>query len=259
MAINTNFKQQLKEGQPLIGTLQTLSAPEVTEIIALAGFDWIWVDLEHSTINVAGAQKILQAAASRCPCLVRVPSHDEMWIKQVLDIGADGIIVPQVKTAEEAEHIMRCAYYPPQGARSVGLARAHDYGQSFGQYVKEANQHISVILQIEHIDGVNNIEAIAKVPGIDALVVGPYDLSGSLGKIGQVDDPEVVEAIKQVRQTCENQNIPAGIFTADPQKVPGLIEQGFSLIAVGIDTMMFSQTLRQALDTIKNQLDIHEG
>lgn len=256
MTFSRNFKQQIHSGQPLIGTIQSLNVPEITELLVLAGFDWLFIDLEHSPIDVPGAQSILQAAASRCPCIIRVPSHDEIWLKKVLDIGAHGVIVPQVKSAAEAEQIIQCCYYPPQGTRSVGLARAHDYGMGFNRYIAEANQDISIILQIEHIDAVNQIESIARVPGIDALFIGPYDLSGSLGKIGQVNDHEVLDCIKKVQQVCQNLHMPVGIFTANPQQVPDLVEQGFTVIAVGIDTMLFGQTLKQILQAIKDRLKI---
>ena len=123
---------------------------------------------------------------------------------------------------------------------------------SFREYVEQANETIVVIPQIEHIDAVNDIEAIVKVPGIDALMVGPYDLSASMGKIGRVKDPEVLGQIEKVRQVCLGAGMPLGIFTADPEEVKPLIQKGYTLIALGIDTMFLGQSLKQVLQTIKN-------
>lgn len=250
MAFSFKFKQKIKEGKPLIGTLQTLDSTEITEILVSAGFDWLWVDLEHSTLDVQGAQRIVQTAGSACSCIIRAPSHDEVWIKKLLDTGADGIILPRVNSADEAARISRLCHYPPEGHRSVGLTRAHGYGLSFQDYVETANKKIAVILQIEHIEAVKNIETIVKVPGIDALIIGPYDLSGSMGKIGQVKDPEVQQQIEKVRRVCLDAGMPVGIFTANPEDVKSLIEKGFTVIAMGIDTMIISQTIKQIVHTI---------
>ena len=246
-----NFKQRIKQRKPLIGTIQALDSPEVTEILASVGFDWLWLDLEHSAIDIKGGQRLLQAAGSKIPCIVRVPSGDEVWIKKILDTGPAGIIIPQVKSALQAAAIVRFSRYSPLGSRSVGLSRAHGYGLGFKEYIEQANETVSLILQIEHIDAVNDIEAIVKVPGIDALLVGPYDLSASMGKIGQVNDPEVQKQIEKVRKTCLKANIPLGIFTTNPNDVNTFIEKGYTLIAVGIDTLFLGQILKQTLDSIK--------
>jgi 2-dehydro-3-deoxyglucarate aldolase len=251
MVSSFQFREKLKEGKPLIGTVQTLNSPEVTEILAAVGFDWLFIDLEHSILDIEGAQRILQAAGPQCPCVIRPPSQEEVWIKKILDTGAAGIIVPRVKSAEEAAGIVKCSKYPPEGDRSVGLSRAHGYGLSFQEYVDNANREIAVILQIEHIDAVREIETIVKIPGIDGLLVGPYDLSGSMGKIGQVNDPEVRQQIQRVRQVCLEANMVLGIFTANPDDVKSLVEKGFTLIALGIDTMLMGEYLRQLVRSVK--------
>jgi 2-keto-3-deoxy-L-rhamnonate aldolase RhmA len=131
--------------------------------------------------------------------------------------------------------------YPPQGRRSVGLARAQGYGVNFNHYVQNANDNVAVIMQIEDIQAVNNIHDIVKVSGIDVLFIGPYDLSASMGKPGQVKDPEVVEKIETVRQTCLKAGIATGIFTADPKDVKGFVQLGYTVIAVGIDSASFAK------------------
>lgn len=247
-----NFKQKLAQKQPLIGTLQEIPATEVTEILTLVGFDWLFVDMEHSAIDVPCMQHILQAGQKLCPCIVRSPSHDEVWLKKILDAGADGIIIPLVNSAEKAKEIIRLCKYPPEGSRSIGITRAQSYGMNFQQYVAEANKNGAVILQMEHIDAVRNIDSIVKVPGIDAIFIGPYDLSGSMGMTGQVNSPEVQQQIEILRNACINANLPMGIFTANPAEVKSLLEKGYSLIAVGIDAMILGKAMRETLNICKS-------
>jgi 2-keto-3-deoxy-L-rhamnonate aldolase RhmA len=142
-------------------------------------------------------------------CIVRVPEAAEMPIKRALDLGAHGIIVPQVNTAEQADDVVRWSRYAPEGARGVGLARAQGYGAKFREYLSRANDEIAVIVQAEHSHAVDNIEAIARVPGVDAVLLGPYDLSASLGLMGQIDHPTVVAAIRRV--TVTRSSSPASI------------------------------------------------
>jgi len=248
---NLSFKRKLLIHNLLIGTIVTLSSPEITEIYSQAGFDWLFIDLEHSTLSIKDAQTILQTAGEETACVIRVPSIDEAWIKRTLDIGPDGIIIPQVKSVEEAKLALQLCKYPPEGLRSVGLARAHGYGEKFQEYVASANNEIAIILQIEHIDAVNNIEEIIKVPGIDALFIGPYDLSASMGKTGQVNDPDVQNAIAHVKKAAKEANMPLGIFGANADAVKAYIEDGYSLITVGIDTMLIAKTATNIVASLK--------
>jgi len=250
--MNAQFKARLKAGDPLIGIIQSLGCPEVTEIVALSGFDWVFIDLEHSALDVGPAMRLLQVCPPHCPGIVRVPAVDEAWTKRLLDSGASGIIFPLVNSVEQAARAVALCRYPPAGTRGVGISRAQGYGLKFKEYVDTANHEMVVILQIEHHEAVKNIEQIVKVPGIDALFIGPYDLSGSLGKIGQVDDAQVQEQIEKVRLTAQAAGVPLGIFTADPASVPGLIDKGYTLVALGIDTLFLSRTLAGALAGIKN-------
>ena len=196
------FRQRLKAHELLVGTLISLASPEVTEIMAGAGFDWLFLDAEHSALGTLDLQRLLQGAGAT-PSVVRVEASAEVPIKQALDIGAAGIIAPMVNSAEQAEQVVRWAKYAPLGTRGVGIGRAHGYGLKFQEYVQQANENVAVIVQTEHIDAVNNIEAITQVAGVDAVLVGPYDLSASLGRLGDVRHPEVVAAIEQVTQVCQ--------------------------------------------------------
>jgi len=238
--VNHRFRTRLLAGELLIGPVVTLPAPEVAEILAAIGFDWLFIDAEHSPMGMRDAQALLQAAGPHCPCLVRVPAGEEVWIKKALDIGASGIIIPQVHSAEQAERVVSLCKYPPQGSRGVGVARAQGYGSRFGEYVATANEELAVVIQAESAEAVRNIGSIARVPGIDAVLVGPYDLSSSLGKPGELSDPEVSGAIATVAEACLNAGVKLGAFGADASAVRPFIDRGFTLIAVGIDTLFLS-------------------
>ena len=249
--LNYNFLKKLSGGEILIGTIITLPSPEIAEILSFAGFDWLFIDTEHTTLEVPDVQRILQCIQGRCPCIVRVPSGDELWIKKFLDIGADGIIVPLVNSAEEAQKIIRFCKYPPDGSRSVGISRAHGYGMKFREYVDFANDSIAVIIQIEHVDAVRNIHSIVQVPGIDGIFVGPYDLSGSMGKVGKVDDQEVQQNIEIVKTACMNAGVPVGIFGFDVECVKSHIDKGYTLIAVGMDTVFLGKTAQETVKALQ--------
>lgn len=247
--MTSTFKEKLTRGERLLGTLVTLPGPEIAEVMCLAGFDWLFVDLEHGAMSVREAQTVL-AAAGDTPCVVRVPANDAVWIKKCLDTGAAGIMVPQIRTAGDARDAVKWCKYPPAGERSVGVARAQGYGMLFAERVARANDEIAVILQIEHIDAVENLDAILAVPGIDALFVGPYDLSASMGKTGLISDPQVQSAIERVTRDAKRTGIALGIFGATAAAIRPHIDTGYTLVAVGIDTMVLGQAAQQIVDAL---------
>ena len=243
------FAENLRNGQLLIGPLVSLPSPEITEILAQTGFDWLFIDAEHGAFNPQQAQSMLQAAGN-CPCVIRVPAGDEIWIKKALDIGAAGIIVPQVHTAEQARQIVKYCKYSPQGNRGVGIGRAHKYGNSFEEYLRQANRETAVIVQAESKTAIKNIASIVAVKGIDAILIGPYDLSASLGRIGQVDHKEVTSAISKVRKACIDANVKLGIFGVSPEAVKPYIKKGFTLITVGVDSLFLIKSAKEVLQKL---------
>ena len=249
--MNSDFREKLLQGDVLVGTLITLASAEVAEILAAVGFDWLFVDTEHSAFNAYGAQRVLQAAGRNCPCVVRVPANDDVWIKKALDIGASGIIAPQVNTAADAEAIVRMCKYPPDGTRGVGIGRAHTYGLAFNEYMARANDEIAVILQAETAQAVKNISEIVKVAGIDAIFIGPYDLSAGLGKMGQLTDPAVKQAIETIAKACKKAGVRLGIFAATAEAVAPFIQQDFTLLAIGTDGLHMAQSAREVLKTLR--------
>ncbi len=245
------FRTRLKRGDLLIGTLISLPSPEIAEILMEAGFDWFFVDLEHSALEIRDVQAILQAVDQRVDCVLRVPLNDEIWIKKALDIGAAGVMVPQVNTGAEARQAVRFSKYPLQGGRSAGVGRAHGYGARLQEYLDRANEQTAVIIQAEHIQAVENIKEIIAVEGIDAVLVGPYDLSASMGRMGQVDSPEVQGAVKRVRQACLESGKPLGIFTATAKRAKQYMQDGFRLIAAGGDTLMLVEAAGALLQELR--------
>ena len=245
-----SLKDALRQQKPLIGTLLTTDSPEVAEVLALAGFDWLFIDLEHGSLSILDAQRVIQAVAGRSFTVVRVPDATPENIKRVLDTGCDGIIAPHVNTADEARRIVALAKYPPDGERSAGLGRAQAYGLNFADYIASANAQTVIILQIEHKDGVANVDEILQVPGIDALFIGPYDLSGSMGILGQVSDARVVAAIDKVRTACAASNMPVGIFCATAEQASATIKTGTRIVAAGTDLLHMANSARAILDAV---------
>jgi 2-keto-3-deoxy-L-rhamnonate aldolase RhmA len=248
-----DFRERLKGGELLLGTMVTLPTAAAAEILAGLGFDWLFIDAEHGPLETRELLAILQAAHHETACIVRVPAGDEVSIKKVLDLGAHGIVVPQVNTAEQAQNVVRFARYAPEGARGVGLARAHGYGQRFAEYVEAANREIAVIVQAEHVRAVENIEAIVRVPGVDAVLLGPYDLAASLGKMGQVDDPLVVDAIRHVTAACRAAGMPLGYFGVTAAAVRPYVEAGYTLIVAGVDALFLGNGAKTLLGELRGE------
>ena len=246
-----SFTKKLRNKEKLLGTMLTLPSPEIAEMVSQRGYDWLFMDGEHGALSTLDWQHMMQAVGGRCASIIRVPVNSEREIKKVLDIGADGIIAPKVNSAVEAEQIVRWCKYPPRGDRGIGLARAQGYGAYFSDYVERANDDIAVIVQAEHIDAVNNIESIAAVEGIDCIFIGPYDLSASLGKTGQVDDEEVVAAIEKVADVCKHRNIPLGYFGVTAESVQPYLDRGYTLICAGVDASFVIQGADSILQSLK--------
>lgn len=249
--MQSEFRARLKRGETLLGTMVTLASPSSAEILSGVGYDWLFVDGEHGPLETSDLLGILQAIGDRAASLVRVPEGNEVAIKKALDLGADGIIVPQVNTAQQAADVVRFARYAPLGARGVGLARAHGYGLAFQDYMDTANDRVSVVVQAEHALAVENIESIVQVPGIDAVLLGPYDLSASLGQTGKLDHPAVVAAIDRITSVCQQARIPLGYFGVTASAVRPFLSRGYTLIVAGVDTLLLGGAAKRMLAELK--------
>lgn len=245
------FRSRLIDGEKLIGTMITLPNAAAAEILADCGFDWLFLDGEHAPLEIPDILAILQSVGHRIPCVVRVSSCDEVPIKRVLDLGAQGIIVPMVNTAEQARDVVRFARYAPEGRRGIGLGRAQGYGARFKEYLATANNEVAVVVQAEHAEAVENIDEIIQVPGIDAVFLGPYDLSASLGKVGLLHDPVVTDAINRVTTACHSASIPLGAFGVSPSGVQPFLDCNYTLITVGTDTLFLGAAAKDALAKLR--------
>lgn len=246
-----SFRTRLRSGERLVAPLLTLNSPAVTEIMSAVGFDWLFIDAEHAPLEPFQMQALLQGAGAT-PCVIRLPAGDEVPIKKALDIGAAGIIAPQVNSADHARRIVQAAKYAPVGQRGLGIARAHGYGLSVREYMQRANDDTAVIVQAEHRDAVEHIREIVRVDGVDGVLIGPYDLSASLGLPGAVDHPEVTGAIERVRAACAEVGLPIGIFGVTAEAVQPYIARGFTMIVVGVDTVLMANAAAAALKAVRD-------
>jgi 2-dehydro-3-deoxyglucarate aldolase len=245
------FRKRLLAGETLFGTILNLPSASVAEILAGAEFDWLFIDMEHGAIETSALLAILQTVDRDVACIVRVPALDVAAIKHALDLGGAGIIVPQVETAADAAEAVRLARYAPAGDRGFGLARAHGYGFRVSEYLARANDEIAVIVQVEHARAVENIEAIAAVAGLDAVFIGPYDLSASLGHPGEVEHPTVIAALERVTRVCRGAGMPLGYFGMDADAVAPYMKQGYTLICAGVDCLFLGHGARRLAQQLK--------
>jgi len=246
-----SFRTRLRAGERLVAPLLTLNSPAVTELMSAVGFDWFFIDAEHAPLEPFQIQAMLQAAG-QTPCVIRLAIGDEVPIKKALDIGAAGIIAPQVNSVDHARRIVQAAKYAPLGQRGLGIARAHGYGLHVREYMQRANEDTAVIVQAEHRDAVASIRDIVRVEGVDGVLIGPYDLSASLGRPGAVDHPDVTGAIERVREACVEAGLPIGIFGVTPEAVQPYIARGFTMIVVGVDTMFMAHAAAAALKAVRD-------
>ena len=252
-----NLKKKLKRGEITLGSWITLGNTSIAEIMAKAGFEWLVVDMEHSVITLDIAQQLIQVIEG-CGVvpLVRVGENDATVIKRVMDAGAYGVIVPMVNTRKQAEAAVNAVKYPPFGTRGVGLARAQGYGSSFEEYKKWLDKESIVIIQIEHIDAVKNLEEILAVKGVDGCIIGPYDLSGSLGIPGNFEHDDVATALKKVEKTCAEKKISLGYHVIQPDYnlVLEKIAKGYSFMAFSLDILFMGNSCREQINKLKESL-----
>lgn len=252
-----SLKSRLSRSELTIGSWVTLGHPSIAEIMAVAGFDWLVLDMEHSVLELSEVQSIIQVLdAKQCPAIVRLTSNHPDQIKRVMDAGATGVMVPMIKSAAEAKAAVDGVYYPPRGQRGVGLARAQGYGNSFQAYRQWLDENAVIVVMIEHVDAVKAIDSILAVPGIDAYIIGPYDLSGSMGRPGDLNHPDVQAAIAQVLEAGRRANKPGGIHVIEPdlEALQQRIQAGFNFLGYGLDIRILDSICRTHLQSIRATL-----
>ncbi|MDC0189707.1 aldolase/citrate lyase family protein [Rhodospirillales bacterium] len=251
---NMTLKEKLRRNELTIGSWITLGHSGIAELMAnTGGFDWLVIDMEHSVIELRDVQEMLQAIElGGVEPLIRLTSNDGNQIKRVMDAGAHGVVVPFINSKEDAEKAVQSLYYPPMGLRGTGLARAQGYGESFQDYKQWLEKNGVIIAMIEHGKAIENIDEILAVPGIDGYIIGPYDLSASLGVPGIFDDPQVIKAIQKILARGKVAKKPGGIHVVEPDlvKLKAFIEEGFTFIGYGMDIRFLDYICRDHLAQI---------
>ncbi len=252
----SSLRQRLRAGETVLGSWINSGSPIVAELMAACGFDFLCVDVEHSAVDLPQTQPLFQAIRSGrpdCAALVRLHGVDYSFVKRYLDAGAQGVIAPLVRTRIEAEQLVQATKYPPQGLRGVGFCRANAYGLRVGEHFARANDEILVAVQIEHIDAVRNIDAILGVPGIDAVFIGPYDLTASMGIAAQFAHPDYLAARAAILAACRKHGIVPGIHVVQPapEEARLRIAEGYRLIAYSLDITMLTTACTAGLAAVR--------
>ncbi|MCC6312807.1 MAG: 2-dehydro-3-deoxyglucarate aldolase [Thermomicrobiales bacterium] len=251
-----HVRRRLAAGQPSVGTWLALPSPETAEYVSKIGFDWLVVDAEHNPIDIRTlAQMFAAMGASATAPMVRIPWNTPENFKRVLDAGAWGVVVPMVNDRAEAEQAVAACRYYPDGGRSVGGGRhALSWGADAAEYYRRANDEVLLVVQIEHIRGVENADRILSVPGVDACFIGPNDLAASMGMgLGvplESDTPELSAAIAHVRETCVKHGVAPGIHCSGAAGINQRIAEGFQFCAMASELRYLVGGLRADLDQV---------
>lgn len=245
---------KLRKNQVCFGSWITLGHSSIAEIMCGAGFDWLVVDMEHSAITISEAQQLIQVIElSGVAPLVRVGQNNPNTIKRAMDCGAHGVIVPMVNSRHDALRAVSAVKYPPVGARGVGLARAQGYGFEFRKYLDWVNKGSVVIVQIEHREAIDNLEEILSVAGVDGSIIGPYDLSGSLGIPGKFKDAKMIDMLKRYEAVSKKMKKAMGFHVVEPDiaETLRLKRKGYTLLAVGLDTLYLGRKCKEIIQGLR--------
>lgn len=242
-------KRMLKARKKSAGAWAQLCSPTAAEILCRAGFDWLLIDMEHAPGDMQTLVAQLQAmGSSGVVPLVRAPWNDLVWIKRILDAGAYGVMIPYVNTREQAIAAVQACKYPPVGIRGIaGSPRAAGFGRDIAGYLKRANDEILVILQVETPQAIQNLEEIGKVPGVDALFIGPMDLAASMGHLGNPAHPEVQAAVAEVEARARALGMPLGTISAGWEQARELYDRGYQLVTLLSDAVLLSKGSADAM------------
>lgn len=253
--IMNQLKQKLRVGGKLIGTHISMNDPFMTELIASLGFDYLWIDTEHTAIDYQQLQThLLAARAGGTPAIVRVPWNDAVLAKRVLEMGPDGIVFPMVNTPEEAKRAMDACLYPPLGTRGFGPLRAVNYGAADTQaYIDNNVENLCRFVQVEHVDAVRNLPETAKNPYIDGFILGPCDLSGSIGELNRVFEPHTDALIDEAISVAHAAGKPIGLSTGavDEPTIAHWFGKGIDFLSAGTAQQMIVDGMRALIDVMR--------
>jgi len=251
------FKNKFKTQKVVPGTWVQIPSPSICEIASTQNLDWLAVDMEHTEISYESLTNMFRGLkGSKTAPFVRVRENSPLDIRRALDVGALGIIVPLIDTAEETKKAVSYCKYPPQGCRGHAFCRANDWGLNFTKYADKANDEICVFVMIESHVAVDNIDSILSTEGLDGIFIGPYDMSASYGVPGDVSNKLVTDGCNKVLNACKKYNKIAGIHIVNPNPViiKENIEKGFQFIAIGIDTLFLTQGFSDIVSTVESIL-----
>lgn len=257
----------LRSNKMAVGTWLQLGSYQIARVLASQGcLDWLVVDLEHTPVDQTSAHTMFAGIADisrgRCTPLARLMSGSKEQIKSALDSGAQGIIVPMINTAQQAQEIVRFSHYPPVGERGAGGLTPHlSYGVNRSEYIRHANDEILISVQIESAEAVRNIDEIASVPGLDMIFIGPYDLHISLGLPGAFwsQAPAFREAVNKVSSVCQEHSLPLGILCADAEQAKLRFADGFTFLGMGTDVLYLLTVYGKEYGSLRNIPEPAEG
>jgi 2-dehydro-3-deoxyglucarate aldolase/4-hydroxy-2-oxoheptanedioate aldolase len=248
----TGFRRRLHSGDLLVGALLSIPDPAVATILGRSGFDFVIADAEHGPFDLTSLRACVEALEpTPAATLVRAAANDPVLIKQTLELGIDGIQLPSVSSAAEAEAAVRAARFAPEGARGVGLGRASGYGADLSSFVIEANARTAVLVMIETGAGVENAAEIAAVPGLDGIVIGQFDLSADLGAIGDTAAPAVVEAVGLVVERALAAGVEVGT-ACSAAEAPALAARGLRVLTVFADVLALAAAARNSVELARS-------
>jgi len=251
-------KSKLRNDEVVIGSVVSLTDYTVSERLGFTGYDFLWIDAEHNGLDYKDIlMHTIAASSGGAASFVRVRDNDPALVKPILDMGVDGIIFPLIKTVDDAKKAIAACTYPPKGIRGVGPGRAVRYGMDnvMDYLLHKSESSIFKILQVEHVECVNNLEEIVKVPGIDALMIGPSDLSASVGLMEQIEHPTVLRMIDKICEVGQKSGIYIGAFTgSNPVNLNLFLERGVRIICIGGDGGFLMSGARRALESVKDHI-----
>lgn len=250
--------QKITSGGVPLGTVINLSDATVTEVLANAGYDFLWIDGEHSPLGLPEVSRhVLAARSYGVAPFIRIPWNDPVRAKPILEMGPAALVFPFINSADDAANAVAACRYPPKGVRGFGPQRANLFGsESLGEYMSRSEQEPWVVLQIEHVEAVKNLDAICEVVGIGSLLVGPFDLSSSVGRAGQLKDPEVIALFDRVAETANQKGVCFGAFALadDEETIRGWLDRGASWLALDTDMGLLRQRALNSVERVRQML-----
>lgn len=253
--LTQGIREKIRSGSSTsIGSWLALGNEAIAEIFCKADYEWLCIDIEHTTCSLETTEKLIRVIdlSGKTP-FVRLSSNDTVQIKRVMDSGAHGLIVPMVNSKEDVIKAYKAMHFPPTGIRGVGLARAQGYGPGFKSYHEQAKDNSTLIIQIEHVDALANLDEIFSCDEIDAYMIGPYDLSASMGIPGDFENPKLKEALEKIKSAAAKYNRTPGFHIVEPdtQELKAKIAEGYKFIAYSVDFRMIDHTARAAIQSVE--------